>query len=459
MTDEIKREGNVVSFDMTIPSDRIEEAMTAVFNKEKHHFQLPGFRKGKVPRKLLEASYGDDIFFEDAVNDLIPEFYEEKTEELKLKLGGQPNISLASPYTKGSDVVLNVEVEVVPEIELKDYSKIEIPEIKYEVTDDLIDNQLEAEKEKSKRAVVIEDRPSKEGDVVVIDYTGFVEGEEFEGGSAEGHSLELGSNEFIPGFEEQLVDKNTGEDVEVKVTFPEDYGHEDLAGKEAIFDVHINEIQEIEYPEIDDEFIKDISEFDTVEEYKADLREKMEEDFKKRSEGETRQVLLSKVAEFADFEVPEAIIENGIDREISNFENQIRNYGIDFEQYKEMTGTDEEQFRNDFREQAYHNSKVQLIMEAIIEKEGIDATDEEVEEEIKRLAEEYFPEDEDQRETFVKLYSGENSKFIKDDFIFNKAIDKLMENVVFVEPEVETEPEDVEVEETEEIEEEITEEE
>ncbi len=459
MTDEIKREGNVVSFDMTIPSDRIEEAMTAVFNKEKHHFQLPGFRKGKVPRKLLEASYGDDIFFEDAVNDLIPEFYEEKTEELKLKLGGQPKISLATPYERGSDVVLNVEVEVVPDIELKDYSRIEIPEIKYEVTDDLIDNQLEAEKEKSKRAVVIEDRSSKEGDVVVIDYTGFVDGEEFEGGSAEGHSLTLGSNEFIPGFEEQLIDKNVGEDVEVKVTFPEDYGHEDLAGKEAIFDVHINEIQEIEYPEIDDEFIKDISEFDTVDEYKADLREKMEEDFKKRSEGETRQVLLSKVAGFADFEVPEAIIENGIDREISNFENQIRNYGIDFEQYKEMTGTDEEQFRNDFREQAYHNSKVQLIMEAIIEKEGIDATDEEVSEEIKRLSQEYFPEDEAQRDKFVELYSGENSKFIKDDFIFNKAIDKLMENVVFVEPEVETEPEDVEVEETEEIEEEITEEE
>lgn len=459
MTDEIKREGNVVSFDMTIPSDRIEEAMTAVFNKEKHHFQLPGFRKGKVPRKLLEASYGDDIFFEDAVNDLIPEFYEEKTEELKLKLGGQPKISLATPYERGSDVVLNVEVEVVPDIELKDYSRIEIPEIKYEVTDDLIDNQLEAEKEKSKRAVVIEDRSSKEGDVVVIDYTGFVDGEEFEGGSAEGHSLTLGSNEFIPGFEEQLVDKNVGEDVEVKVTFPEDYGHEDLAGKEAIFDVHINEIQEIEYPEIDDEFIKDISEFDTVDEYKADLREKMEEDFKKKSEGETRQVLLSKVAEFADFEVPEAIIENGIDREISNFENQIRNYGIDFEQYKEMTGTDEEQFRNDFREQAYHNSKVQLIMEAIIEKEGIDATDEEVSEEIKRLSQEYFPEDETQRDKFAELYSGENSKFIKDDFIFNKAIDKLMENVVFVEPEIETEPEDVEVEETEEIEEEITEEE
>ncbi len=446
MTDEIKKEGNTVSFEMTIPSNRIEEAMTAVYNKEKHQFQLPGFRKGKVPRKLLEASYGADLFFEDAVNDLIPEFYEEKTDELKLKLAGPPNISLAEPYEKGTDVVLNVEVEVLPEIELKDYSKIEIPEIKYEVTDELVENQLEAERDKAKRASVIEDRPSKEGDIVVIDYTGFVDGEEFEGGSAEGHSLNLGSKEFIPGFEDQLIGKNAGDDVEVKVTFPEDYGHEDLAGKEAIFDVHINEVQEIEYPEIDDEFIKDISEFDTVDEYKADLREKMEKDFARRSEAETRQVLLSKVADFAEFEVPEAIIENGIDREIENFSNQIRGYGMDFNQYIEMTGSDESKIREDFREQAYYNSKVQLIMEAIIEKEEIDATEEEVKDEIKRLSEEYFPEDETQREKFVELYSGENSKFIKDDFVFNKAVDKLMENVVFVEPEVTTDSEEVEEE-------------
>ena len=439
MTEEIKKEGNKVSFDMTIPSDRIEEAMTAVFNKEKHQFQLPGFRKGKVPRRLLESSYGEDLFFEDAVNDLIPEIYEAKADELKLKLAGQPNISLSEPYEKGKDVVLNVEVEVLPEIELKDYSRIEIPEIKYEVTDELIYNQLEAEKEKAKRAVVVEDRPSKEGDVVVIDYTGFVDEEEFEGGSAEGHSLTLGSNQFIPGFEEQLIDKNSGEDVEVKVTFPEDYGHEDLAGKEAIFDVHINEIQEIEYPELDDEFIKDISEFDTVDEYRADIREKMEEDFAKRAKADTKQVLLSKVADFADFEVPEAIIESGIDREIDNFANQIRGYGLDFEQYVEMTGGNEEEMRENFRETAYHNSKVQLIMEAIIEKEEIDATDEEVAEEIKRLAEEYFPEDEAQRDKFVELYSGENSRFIKDEFVFNKAVDKLMENVVYVEPEIEQE--------------------
>lgn len=444
MTEEIKKEGNKVSFDMIIHSDRIEEAMTAVFNKEKHQFQLPGFRKGKVPRRLLESSYGADLFFEDAVNDLIPEIYEAKTDELKLKLAGQPNISLSEPYEKGKDVVLNVEVEVLPEIELKDYSKIEIPEIKYEVTDELIYNQLEAEKDKAKRAVVVEDRSSKEGDVVVIDYTGFVDEKEFEGGSAEGHSLTLGSNQFIPGFEEQLIGKNTGDDVEVKVTFPEDYGHEDLAGKEAIFDVHINEIQEIEYPEIDDEFIKDISEFDTVDEYRADVRKKMEADFEKRAKADTKQVLLSKVADFADFVVPEAIIENGINREIENFANQIRGYGLDFEQYMEMTGGNKEEMRENFRETAYHNSKVQLVMEAIIEKEEIDATDEEIAEQIKSLAEEYFPEDELEREKFVELYSGENSRFIKDEFIFDKAVDKLMENVVFVEPEIEEVEEEVE---------------
>lgn len=437
MTNEIKREGNIVSFDMVIPSDKIENAMTVVFNKEKRHFQLPGFRKGKVPRRLLESAYGDDLFFEDAINDLIPEFYEEKTEELKLKLAGQPNISLSEPYTKGVDVVLNVEVEVVPEIELVDYSRIELPEVKYEVTDDLLNNQLEAEKEKARRAVVISDRASREGDMVVIDYKGSVDGEEFEGGSAEGHHLLLGSGQFIPGFEDQLVDKNTGEDVEVKVTFPEGYSHEGLAGQDAIFQVHIKEIQEIQYPEIDDEFIKDISEFDTIDEYKADLREKMEKDFEQRAEEERRQILLNKVADFADFEVPEAIIESGIDREIDNFANQMRGYGIDFDQYLKMSGSDESEIRENFREQAYRNSKVQLIMEAVIEKEEIDASEEEIVEEVKRLAEEYFPENQEQKDKFIELYSGENSGFIKNEFVFNKAIDKLMENVVFIEPEVE----------------------
>ena len=194
---------------------------------------------------------------------------------MNLKLAGQPNISLDAPYEKGKDVVLKVEVEVMPEFEVSDYSKIEIPEVKYEVTEDLIDNEIQGEREKAKRATVIEDRPAELGDVVVIDFHGFIDGVEFEGGHGHDHSLELGSNQFIPGFEDQLVGANSGDSVEVNVTFPEDYGSEDLAGKDATFDVKVNEIQKIEYPEIDDEFIKDISEFDTVDEYKADVKSRL----------------------------------------------------------------------------------------------------------------------------------------------------------------------------------------
>ena len=436
MTKDYTKEGNKVSFDMVISSDQIESKMTEVYNKEKHNFQVPGFRKGKVPRKILEAAYGGEgIFFEDAVNELIPDIYEEKTDEMGLKLAGQPKISLDSPYEKGKDVVLNVEVEVMPEFELKDYSKIEIPEIKYEITDELVSNELQKEREKAKRATVVDGREAKLGDVVNIDFTGFIDGEEFEGGAAEGHSLELGSGQFIPGFEDQLVGKSTGDSVEVKVTFPEDYGSEELAGKEATFDVVINEIQEVEYPEVDDEFIKDISEFDTVDEYKADVKKRLEADFENRSKNEIRQAVLRKTADFADFEVPEPVIENSIDREISNFSANLQQYGLDYKQYLEMSGADESAIREDFRETAYVNSKIQLVMEAIIEKEGFDATAEEIQEEVKRLAETYFPNNTEEQDKFVEMYKGENANFIKDDFVFNKALDKLVENVVFVEAE------------------------
>lgn len=447
MSEEIKREKDTVSFQMVIPSDKIEEAMTAIFNREKQHFQLPGFRKGKVPRKLIEANFGQDIFFEDAVNELIPEIYEEKVEELDLDLASQPTINLTEPYEKGKDVVLDVSVDVMPEIELKDYSKIEIPKVEIEVTDEMIENEIQSQREQNKRATLIDDRPAKEGDNVVIDYTGFIDDEEFEGGSAEDHTLELGSGTFIPGFEEQLIGKETGEDVEVKVTFPEEYHAEELAGKEAVFDVHINQIQEIEYPEVDDEFIKDISEYDTVEEYKSNLKEKMQENFDERAKAEERQAVLLKAADFAEFEVPEAVLENAIDREINNFSANLQNYGLNFEQYIEMTGGDESKIREDFKESAYVNSKIQMVMEAIIEKEEIDATEEEVQEEVKRLAEQYFPENEEQQENFCKMYEGENAEVIKSELLFNKALDLLMENVEYVEM---PEPKDVTDEEVEE---------
>lgn len=286
------------------------------------------------------------------------------------------------------------------------------------------------------------DREAKIGDVTVIDFTGFVDRKEFEGGAGEGYSLELGSNKFIPGFEDQLVGAKAGDSVEVKVKFPEDYGSEELAGKDATFDVKVNEVQEIEYPEVDDEFIKDISEFDTVDEYKADLRAKMEKEFEERAKNEVKQAVLNKAADFADFEVPEAIIQNAIDREINNFSANLKQYGIDYKSYIEMSGANEADIRNDFRETAYKNSKIQLVMEAIVEKEKIDASEEELKAEIERLAKLYFPEKEEEQKKFVDMYSENNASFIKDDLVFNKALDMLVKNVVFVDKkeEIETAP-------------------
>lgn len=453
VTKEFTREGNTVSFQMVIPSDQIEKSMQEVYLQSRHNFQLPGFRKGKAPRQLLERAYGADLFFEDGVNECIPEIYEEYTKEMGLKLAGQPQISLDAPYTKGQDVVLNVQVDVLPEFEVKDYSRIEIPEIKYEVTDELVSNQIQEEREKAKRAIPV-DREAKLGDVTVIDFEGFIGDEAFEGGKGEDFALELGSGQFIPGFEDQLVGAKAGDEVDVNVTFPEEYGSDDLSGKDATFKVKVKEVQEIEYPEVDDEFIKDISEFDTVEEYKADLRKNLEEEFKERADNEVRNAVLRRVADLADFEVPNAIIENAIDREIQNFSANLRQYGIDFDQYAEMSGTNAYDIRNDFRESAFINSKIQLIMEKIIEQEGIDADDEELKAEIERLGKLYFPTNEEEQKKFIDMYSA-NADFVKDDLVFNKALDMLVDNVVFVEPE-EAEVEEAEAE-TEEKEETIEE--
>lgn len=430
---DIKREGNEVSFELLIPAEEIEKAKQSVYLKEKNHFQMPGFRKGKVPRKLIEQSYGPDIFFEDAINELIPSYYSEFVEKNDVELAGRPNITVKDGYKAGDDAVLEVTVEVIPEFELKDYSKIEVPEIKYEVTDELIDHELEHEREHNKRAVIVEDRASKSGDTLLIDYTGFVDGEEFEGGQASDYELELGSNTFIPGFEDQLVGAEAGKEVEVKVTFPEEYHAEELAGKDAIFDVLVKEIREVEYPEVDDEFIKDISEFDTVDEYREAKRTELQKDLDSRKDAEIKNAVLYKITEFADFEVPKDLVEDSIDKEMNRFAQNLAQYGVDFNDYIESTGEDVELMRDNFRETATINSKIEIIMDKIIKDKNIEASDDEAREELNRVANEYFPDNEESRENFIKS-NERNIELIKDDLVFNKALDMLIENVVFVEP-------------------------
>lgn len=435
MTEILKKEGNKVYFNLSVPYDTVEKAQQAVYLKEKGKFSVPGFRKGKVPRKIIEMTYGHDIFFEDAINDILPDLYENAVEELKLELAGRPDISIPEPFEKDKDVKIEVAVDVMPEIELKDYSTIEIPKIEYEVTDELINNELESERKKAGRVSEVTDRAAEMGDTLKIDFHGMIDDEPFEGGHAHDQELELGSNAFIPGFEEQLVGAKVGDHVDVKVTFPEEYHAEELAGKDAVFHVDVLEIATVELPELDDEFVKDISEFDTLDEYKADLKEKMAASFEERAKRETRDKVVEKIVEYAEFEVPEGLIESQIDSEINNFGANLQMQGIDFQQYLEWTQGNMQEMRDTFRPISEKNAKIQLVLEAIGKKENIEVSEDEINEEIENLAKTYYPEDEEEAKKFIENVKSRDTDYFKKNLTDKKTIDLLMEKVVYKEEE------------------------
>lgn len=435
MTEISKKEGNKVHFNLTVPYDKVEKAQQAVYLKEKGKFSVPGFRKGKVPRKIIEMTYGHDIFFEDAINEILPDIYEEAVEELKLDLAGRPDITIPEPFEKDNDVKIEVAVDVKPEIELKDYSTLEMPKIAYEVTDELIENELEREREKAGRVTVITDRAAEMGDTLKIDFHGMIDDEPFEGGHAHDQELKLGSGQFIPGFEEQLVGSKAGDHVDVKVTFPEDYHAEELAGKEAVFHTNVSEITNVELPEVDDEFVKDISEFDTLEEYKNNLKEEMTKSFEERAKRESREKVVEKILEYAEFDVPEGLVEAQVDDELNNFAARLQAQGIDFQQYLDITQENYGEMRNTFRPYAEKSVRSQLILEAIAKKENIEISEDEINEEMETLAKTYYPEDEEERNKFVEDLKSRNTDFFKQNLTERKTIDLLMDKVVYKEEE------------------------
>ena len=435
MTEIIKKEGNKVHFNLVVPYNTVEKAQQAVYLRERGKFSVPGFRKGKVPRKIIEVSYGNDIFFEDAINDILPDYYESAVEELKLELAGRPDIRIPEPFEKDKDVLIEVSVDVKPEIELKDYSSIEISKIEYEVTDEAINNEIEEERKKAGRVTLITDRGAEMGDTVTMDFHGMIDDEPFEGGHAHDQVLTLGSGQFIPGFEEQLVGAKSGDHVDVNVKFPEDYHVEDLAGKDAVFHVNVSEVSSIELPEVDDEFVKDISEFDTLDEYKENLKKVMEEAFAERATRESRERMLEKALELADFEVPEGLIESQVDTEINNFGANLQMQGIDFNQYLEWTQDNIEDMRSNFKPIALKKVKLQLILDAISKAENIEVTEDEVNEEIEKLGNSYYPEDKEQADKFIENMKARNTDYFKEDLIEKKTIDLLMDKVVYKEEE------------------------
>lgn len=426
----VSKEKNRAVFTVELPSEKLEEAIQKAYLKNKSRFSLPGFRKGHVPRKILEMNYGVEIFFEDAVNMLLPDAYEEAVEELELEPVAQPEVDV-DELEKGSPVKFKFEVDVKPEVELGDYSNLEAEVNKYEVSDEDISRVIDRERDQNSRIISVEDRAVKDGDIVNIDFVGKLDGEEFPGGDAEGYELVIGSGAFIPGFEEQIIGKEIGQDFDVDVVFPEEYHDESLAGKNVIFEVKLNSIQEKELPELDDEFVKDISEFDTLEEYKNNVKIDLEEELKKQAEVEKENKAVEALMDVMKVDIPESMIDMEVDREYQNFLYRVQGMGLTLDQYFAIANSDEEKTREELRPASEKKVKGELALDEFIVKENIEATDEEIDKEISELAKQYELKDVDSFKETLKE-SGDLD-FITNTVKRRKAVEKLVEMVKYKE--------------------------
>lgn len=426
----VSKEKNRAVFTVELPSEKLEEAIQKAYLKNKSRFSLPGFRKGHVPRKILEMNYGVEIFFEDAVNMLLPDAYEEAVEELELEPVAQPEVDV-DELEKGSPVKFKFEVDVRPEVELGDYSNLEAEVNKYEVTDEDISRVIDRERDQNSRIISVEDRAVKDGDIVNIDFVGKLDGEEFPGGDAEGYELVIGSGAFIPGFEEQIIGKEIGQEFDVDVVFPEEYHDESLAGKNVIFEVKLNSIQEKELPELDDEFVKDISEFDTLEEYKNNVKIDLEEELKKQAEVEKENKAVEALMEVMKVDIPESMIDMEVDREYQNFLYRVQGMGLTLDQYFAIANSDEEKTREELRPASEKKVKGELALDEFIVKENIEATDDEIDKEISELAKQYELKDVDSFKETLKE-SGDLD-FITNTVKRRKAVEKLVEMVKYKE--------------------------
>lgn len=408
----VSNENNKAIFTVEIGSEKFEEAIVKAYNKNKGRFNIPGFRKGKVPRKIIEKNYGEGVFYEEALNIILPEEYEKSLDELKLEPIDAPTVDI-DEISKDSSIKVKFEVELRPVPKLGDYKNLKAVKVEYNITDEDVENTISKEREKNARIVPIEDRKSKENDILNIDYEGEIGGEKFEGGTAKAFDLVLGSKTFIPGFEEQLIGKDANEEVEVNVKFPDSYFKSELAGKDAVFKVKINSIKEKNLPEFDDEFIKDISEFDTVDEYKKDIKNKLEENAKHREELDKEAAAMDALIEVSEVETPSVMVEDFINNQLKDMENRFKNMGLTMKQYLLMTGENETSLREKLREGAIKNVKSELLTDALIKAENIEVSDEEVEAEMEKIAKEY-------KNTNLKVFKEEMKRTGGDKYILNK---------------------------------------
>lgn len=423
MSVKVEKTGNKneLKLEFTVESKIFDEGMKKVFNKNAKYFNIPGFRKGKAPFNIVEKYYGPEIFYEDTFNEVVPDIYDNAIKEEKLDVVSKPEIDIVQ-MEKGKDLIFTAVVATKPEVKLGKYKGIELEKIEYTVTDKDIDDEVKRIAEQNSRMVSVSDRATEMGDIAVIDFVGSVDGVEFEGGKAENHELELGSGSFIPGFEDQVVGMKIDEVKDINVKFPDEYPAKELAGKDSVFKVTLHEIKKKELPKIDDEFAKDVSEFDTLKDLRSDIKTKKEKQNEERAKAELEEKAIKAVSDASEVDIPQGMIELELDNMERDMDTRLKYQGINLEQYLKMLGKTKVDFRNESAEPAKDSIKYRLVLEAICNDAKIDAEEKEVEEKLKELANSYGRKEED-------LKNNEDLMFhIKENIKSEKAINTIVEN-------------------------------
>ncbi len=417
-----KLEKNMAKLTIEAAAEELDKAIETAYQKQKGKISIPGFRKGKVPRQVIEKMYGKEVFYEDAANALIPDAYEKALEECEEDIVSSPQIEVTQ-IEAGKPFIFTATVALKPEVKLGKYKGVKVDKADVEVTEEEINAAIDRERENNARNITVEDRPVKDGDMTLLDFEGFVDGVAFEGGKGENYPLTIGSGAFIPGFEEQLVGAEIGKEVEVNVTFPEDYQAENLKGKAAVFKCTVREIKEKELPEIDDEFASEVSEFDTLAEYKADVKKNLEEKKAKEAKDAKEEAVIEAIIEASEMDIPEAMIETQQRQMVDEFAQRITMQGLSMEQYMQFTGSNYNQMIEQIKPQAEKRIKSRLVLEAVAAAEKIEVTDEDYENEIASMAEVYQMEPEK-----VKEMLGEREeKNIRQDLAVKKAAEFVVE--------------------------------
>jgi len=428
----VSHEDNKAIFEVEVAYEEFKKEVQKAYLQNRKRFNIPGFRKGKAPRQIIEMNYGKEVFWSDALDMIMNVKYFEAIKELEIEPIDRPSVDVKE-IEEGNPIVLEYEVVTKPVAVLGDYSVIEIEKPREEVTDEEVDAFIEGERDKNKIIKNIDDRAVEDGDICNINFEGFKGEEAFEGGKGENYDLTIGSDTFIPGFEEQLIGKNKGEEFDVNLTFPEDYHAEDLKGEEVVFKVKINDIKEEILPELDDEFVKDVSEFDTLDEYKNDVRAKLQEQLEEENKMAIENAAVEKLIEMTEVEVPEVMVEEQIDREMQEYEHNLSHMGLSLDQFLQYTGNTRDGLREEFKEQAALKVKGDLALEALALAEGFEASEEDIENEYNIVAEQYGQKDSEEFIAQVKASIG--ADFMTEIVKKRKGVEFLTSKVKFIEAE------------------------